>query len=287
MGRRRHSIADWYRRRPLYAALVTLLACGAMGVAAVASLWASTPDVESLVTQNPRSTALMDQRVREAKKKGRRLNPRLTWRKLDEIPSRFQWAVLLSEDAAFFGHEGFDFDELQKAVKRNMEKGGYVRGASTLTQQLAKNLYLGTEKSLLRKAKEAVITAKLERALTKKRILTLYLNVVEWGDGVFGAESGARSRFSTSVSELSVAQSAIMAAMLPAPLKTNLDHPSKWLEGRSFHIVDLLYATKKITSYERDEAQDELRRIFSRRTAAAFEPPEAPPEEAEDEAEAL
>ncbi len=234
-------------------------------------MWTATPEVDALASQNPRSTALMEQRVTEAKGRGRALRPRQSWRKLEEISPRLQWAVILSEDAAFFGHDGFDWDELQRAVKKNMEKGAYVRGASTLTQQLAKNLYLGTEKSLLRKVKEAVLAAKLERALSKKRILALYLNVVEWDQGVFGAEAGAQARFGTDSGSLSTAQAAVLAAMLPAPLKTDLAHPSAWLQQRSYHVVDLLLTAKKISGTEHALAKLELDRLFQRYPASQEE----------------
>ncbi len=257
-------LSEAVRRQPLRA-LLLLCAGGALLVAlTLASLWSFTPDVAGLADGNPRTTALMDQRVKEAREKGSALKLRQSWRRLEEISPRLQWAVILSEDASFFGHDGFDWDELQKAMKRNLEKGAYVRGASTLTQQLAKNIYLGTEKSLWRKIKEAVLAAKLERALSKKRILALYLNVVEWDAGTFGAEAGAQARFGTSASALSAAQASVLAAMLPAPLKTQLSQPSPWLQRRAFHVLDLLYAAKKVNAMEYALGRSELTLMFER-----------------------
>lgn len=128
-----------------------------------------------------------------------------------------QKAVIVAEDASFYHHQGFDWEGLKEAVTRNVEKGRLRRGGSTITQQLAKNLYLTTEKNLFRKAHEAMLTWALERALTKKRILELYLNVAEWGQGVFGAEEAARYHIGRSAGDLSPDEAALLAAMLPSP----------------------------------------------------------------------
>ena len=152
-----------------------------------------------------------------------------SWVGLDRISPELVHAVVLAEDANFFGHEGFDRDAIRKAAEAVLRAGRFARGASTITQQLAKNLYLGTEKSLVRKAKEAVLAAKLERSLSKRRILALYLNVAEWGDGVFGVEAGARRRFGVPAADLTPAQAAVLASMLPAPRRVDLSHPSTWL----------------------------------------------------------
>jgi monofunctional biosynthetic peptidoglycan transglycosylase len=271
------------RREPLRTLFFALLLAAALGSVAFAALWVATPDVDALTSQNPRTTALIDQRVREAKARGRTLRPKLSWRKLEEISPRLQWAVILSEDASFYGHDGFDWFELQQAMKRNLEKGGYARGASTLTQQLAKNLYLGTEKSLLRKVKEAVLAAKLERTLTKQRILALYLNVVEWDEGTFGAQAGAQARFGVGAGALSNAQAAVLASMLPAPLKTDLSHPSAWLQQRSFHVLDLMLTAKKLSALEHALARNELTQLFDGSPHDELAPEEPPLEESDAE----
>ena len=136
---------------------------------------------------------------------------------LARMSPHLQRAVLVAEDASFYRHQGFDWEGLKEAVTRNWEKGALRRGGSTITQQLAKNLYLSSEKSLLRKAHEALLARELERRLTKKRILELYLNVVEWGEGIYGAEAAARHHFGTSAGDLTPDEAALLAAMLPSP----------------------------------------------------------------------
>ncbi|HYG69884.1 MAG TPA: biosynthetic peptidoglycan transglycosylase, partial [Anaeromyxobacteraceae bacterium] len=192
-------------RRYALGALVALAATGA----AVALLWTTLPDPAPLARTNPRTTALIEQRRGEARARGRTLRVRQSWVGLDRISKRMLDAVILSEDANFFGHDGIDWDAVRLAAEHDLKKRRFARGASTITQQLAKNLWLGTEKSLARKAKEAVLAAKLERALSKRRILALYLNVAEFGDGVFGVEAGARARFGTSATSLTTAQAAV------------------------------------------------------------------------------
>jgi monofunctional glycosyltransferase len=185
--------------------------------------------------------------------------------------------VVLSEDAGFFDHGPFDFREMQRAFEKNLDRRRWVRGASTLTQQLAKNLYLGTERTLARKAKEAVLALKLEWSLGKRRILGLYLNVAEWGDGVFGAEAAAGSRFGVPAASLTTAQAAVLAAMLPAPRRADLARPSPWLRNRARHVLDLLLEYGKIDSEEHAHASAELERILA--GAASGDGEEEPPEE--------
>lgn len=172
------------------------------------------PDVSQLATSNPSSTALMQARL---KAQIRPFKPKWTWAPLSRISRHLQRAVILSEDASFYAHEGFDWKGIKEAAAKDIESGRLKKGGSTITQQLAKNLYLSSEKTLLRKANEAVITRSLERHLTKKRILEIYLNVVEWGQGVYGAEAAARHHFHKSAKDLTAEESALLAAMLPAP----------------------------------------------------------------------
>ncbi len=172
-------------------------------------------------------------------------------------------AVLASEDANFFGHDGIDWEAIHEAAEHDLKVGRFARGASTVTQQLARNLWLGTEKSLWRKAKEAVLAAKLEHALSKKRILALYLNVVEMGDGVFGVETGARERFGTSAAALSPAQSVVLASVLPAPRRVDLARPSSWLKARSRRLLDRLRDHGRLTADEHRSASADLERILA------------------------
>jgi monofunctional glycosyltransferase len=230
--------------------------------AAAAGLWITLPDAAPLARQNPRTTALIEQRRAEARAKGRAFHPRQAWVPLDRIAPVLVHAVLLSEDANFFGHDGIDWAALRDAAEHDLEVGRFARGASTVTQQLAKNLWLGTEKSVWRKAKEAVLAAKLERSLGKRRILALYLNVVELDEGVFGVEAGARHRFGTSASAIGPAQAVVLASMLPAPRRADLSRPSARLAGRSRRLLDRMRDAGRLSADEHLRASAELERIL-------------------------
>ena len=195
-------------------ALLSILAIAAAGLAV---LWATLPDASRLAREQPAHHG--GHRAAPGRGEGAAARTRdpADLGGLDRVSPRLVEAVLLSEDANFFGHEGLDWEAIRLAAEHDLKAGRFARGASTVTQQLAKNLWLGTEKSLWRKVKEAVLAAKVERALSKRRILALYLNVVEWGDGVFGIEAGARHRFGTEAAALTPAQAVVLASMLPAP----------------------------------------------------------------------
>jgi monofunctional biosynthetic peptidoglycan transglycosylase len=270
------------RKIVLRRAALGAAALAATAAAVVALLWATLPDPAFLARENPRTTALIEQRAAEAKARRRPFRPRQAWVPLAKVSPRLVQAVLYSEDPKFFGHEGIDWEAVREAAEYDLEVGRFARGASTLTQQLAKNLWLGTEKNLWRKAKEAVLAAKLERTLSKKRILSLYLNVVELDDGVFGVEAGARDRFGGTAASLTTAQSVVLASMLPAPRRVNLRQPSAWLKKRSRALLDRLLAAGRISADEHMRASTELERILAGPAPAddREEPPadDAPPE---------
>ncbi len=257
-------------------AVLAAAALVAAAAAASAYLWTTLPDPAPLARDNPRTTALIDQRAAEARAGHRAFRRRQQWVPLQRVSPRLVEAVLYSEDANFFGHEGIDWEAMRDAAAHDIEVGQYARGASTLTQQLAKNLWLGTEKSLWRKAKEAVLAAKLERALPKKRILTLYLNVVELDEGVFGMEAGARSRFGATAASVTTAQSVVLASILPAPRRVDLRRPSAWLKKRSRALLDRLLDAERISADEHRRASTELERILAGPAPAddRDEPPE-------------
>jgi monofunctional biosynthetic peptidoglycan transglycosylase len=243
--------------------LLWAIALAALGAAGAALLWRALPDATPLARENPRTTALMEQRRAEARERRRTFHPRQTWVGPERISPRLVQAVILSEDANFFGHDGIDWDAVRDAAEHDLKVRRFARGASTITQQLAKNLWLGTRKSLWRKAEEAVLTAKLERALSKRRILAIYLNVVELDDGVFGAEAGARHRFGTSAADLSLAQAVVLASMLPAPRRADLARPSTWLRARSRRLLDRMLAAGRVSADEHLRASAELERILA------------------------
>src|SRR5574340_376294 len=206
--------------------------------AALALYWLATlPDVAHLAKHHPTETALMEARRAQAKEQGRNLRTPFVWVPLARIAPALQRAVVAAEDASFFAHEGFDWEGIKDAALYNLEVGEFKRGGSTITQQLAKNLYLSSERSLLRKAREALITRSLEHHLTKERILELYLNVAEWGQGVFGAEAAARHHFGKSAKDLTIDEAALLAAILPSPRRYDPIRHTAYLNRRQHHII--------------------------------------------------
>lgn len=177
----------------------------------------SLPDVAQLKKRNPRTTALMELRDEEYRQKGLQPLHQQIWVSYDAVSEHLKKAILLSEDASFFSHKGVDLFELKEAAKKDWEKGKLQRGGSTITMQLAKNLYLNPSKNPLRKLREIIIAWQLEQALSKRRIFELYLNVIEWGNGVYGAEAAARHYFSKVAADLDPEEAATLAALLPSP----------------------------------------------------------------------
>ena len=190
------------------------------------------PDVKNLAKNNPTTTALIEQRTAEAESAGKKLRIRIKWVSFNRIPDLLKKSVRISEDANFYFHEGIDFEELRESLKRNWEEGKIVRGASTITQQLAKNLYLSTDRSFLRKFREYFIARRLEEALSKNRIFHIYLNVIEFGPGIFGVEAAAQYYFGKSVAGLTLSEQIRLTAVIPRPLTTSPVSNSKWLRWR-------------------------------------------------------
>lgn len=177
----------------------------------------SLPDVSELKRKNPRTTALMELREQEYRQKKIGAARQQIWVPYDAISEHLKKAILISEDAAFFSHPGIDFDELKAAIRKDWETWSFSRGGSTITMQLAKNLYLSPSKNPLRKAKEMIIAWQLEQNLSKRRIFEIYLNVVEFGRNLYGAEAAARFYFGKSAAALDPLESATLAALLPSP----------------------------------------------------------------------
>src|SRR5688572_32990377 len=179
----------------------------------------------------------MKLRAEEAAREGRTPRHEHRWVRYSRISKNLQRAVIVAEDSRFFEHEGVDLEEIKKSIEINMERGGAIRGASTITQQLAKNLYLSPSKDPLRKLKELIIARRLEAALPKARILEIYLNVIEWGDGVWGAEAAARTYFGVPASALGRAQSALLAGAIVNPRQLNPARPPRRLLNRQRLIL--------------------------------------------------
>ena len=169
------------------------------------------------VEHNPSSSAFMEQRLEVMQEKNPEAKLRHQWVPYGKISNNLKRAIVAAEDGKFLDHEGFDWEAIQKAYEKNQKKGKYVAGGSTISQQLAKNLFLSSRKTPWRKLEEAVITVALEQLMSKRRILEIYLNVIEWGNGVFGAEAAARHYYGTSASQLGPEQAAKLASMVPNP----------------------------------------------------------------------
>jgi monofunctional biosynthetic peptidoglycan transglycosylase len=212
----------------------------------------SLPDIEILIKNNPKTTALMEQRKAEALVAGKKLRIRQQWVPFKQIPTLLKKTVRISEDANFYFHEGIDLDELEVSIKKNWEKGEFARGGSTITQQLAKNLYLSTEKSIWRKIKELFISRELESNLSKNRIFHLYLNIIEFGRGLFGVAAASRYYFGKSISELNEEEIIRLTAVIPKPLSARPVQNNKWILWRCRWITDKLLLYKYIESAKHD-----------------------------------
>lgn len=182
---------------------------------------------------NPSSSAFMEDRLEVIQEKRPEAELKHKWVDYEKISNNLKRAVIASEDAKFLNHEGFDWDGIQKAYEKNLKKGKIVAGGSTISQQLAKNLFLSTKRTPWRKAQEAIITVMLEKTMSKRRILEIYLNVIEWGNGVFGAEAAARHYYKTSAARLSKGQAARLAAMIPNPRFYDKHQYTRYLNRRT------------------------------------------------------
>jgi monofunctional biosynthetic peptidoglycan transglycosylase len=198
--------------------------------------------LQSLRKNNPGKTAMMLQREEESSSTGKKFSIQQNWVPLTRISRSLVNAVIVSEDGMFFEHEGVDWYEVGESIEKNFEKGKAARGGSTISQQLSKNLYLSTSKDPVRKLKELIITLRMERVLSKRRILEIYLNAIEWGDGVFGAEAAAKRYFGKSASQLSREEAAQMAAVIPSPRKHQPNVLSKYVARRSSIILSRMAA---------------------------------------------
>jgi monofunctional biosynthetic peptidoglycan transglycosylase len=189
------------------------------------------------IDHNPSASAFMEQRLEALQSKKPDAELRHQWVPYSRISNNLKRALIAAEDSKFLDHEGFDWEGIQKAYEKNQKKGRIVAGGSTISQQLAKNLFLSSRKVFWRKAEEAVITVMLERMMSKRRILEIYMNVIEWGNGVFGAEAAARHYYKTSASSLSAEQAARLASMVPNPRYFDSHRNSRGLERKTGIIL--------------------------------------------------
>lgn len=209
-----------------------------VGFAYIAYIYLTLPDVRPLAKENPKTTAFMEIRKSEAAAEGReKFAIRQQWIPYGRISPLLRRAVIVTEDAAFFDHDGIDLAELQASLEKNWEEGQFLRGGSTITQQLAKNLYLSETKNPMRKVTELLIARRLEAALTKQRIFEIYLNMIEWGDGIFGCEMAARTYFGKSCANLDIQEAALLAGAIINPRVHSPAKPTRRLLRRQQIIL--------------------------------------------------
>lgn len=228
---------DWARQHKVRAAVYAVCLI-------VALEYFSLPNnsLRELRRKNPRITAMMEQRAQEADGAGVRFAIQQTWMPISRISPHLIHAVIVAEDGTFYEHSGVDWYEVEESIEKNLETGRAARGGSTISQQLAKNLFLSTSKDPMRKVKELIITLRMEKMLSKRRILEIYLNVIEWGNGVFGAEAAARKYFGTSAANITRDEAARLAAVIPRPLRHQPNETSQYVERRSSIILERMTA---------------------------------------------
>ena len=195
-------------------------------------------------THDPATTAFMEDRLERLRERKPAAQLRHQWVPYARISVHLKRAIVAAEDAKFADHEGFDWEAMQKAWEKNQKKGRVVAGGSTISQQLAKNLFLSGSRTPWRKAQEAMATVMMESVMDKRRILEIYLNVIEWGDGVFGAEAAARHYFGTSAAALTPSQAARLAAMVPNPRFYDRNRATPWLERKTGIILSRMPAAE-------------------------------------------
>jgi monofunctional biosynthetic peptidoglycan transglycosylase len=209
------------------------LVVAVVAFALVTYVYLTLPDVRPLAATNPKTTAFMELRKEEAQENRRRnFAIRQQWVPYSRISPLLKRAVIVTEDAAFFDHDGIDLNEIRASMEKNWEQGQFLRGGSTITQQLAKNLYLSPSRNPVRKVKELFIARRLEAALSKQRIFEIYLNVIEWGDGIFGCEAAAQAYFNKPCASLGMAEAALMAGAIINPREHSPGRPTRRLLRR-------------------------------------------------------
>ncbi len=198
------------------------------------------PDISKLKNENPKKTSFMEYREIEWKNQRKKNKIQQIWVPYSKISLNIKRAVIIAEDDKFWNHDGFDYEAIQIAIEKNLKEKKFKVGGSTITQQLAKNLYLSPSKNPIRKLKEAIITWKIEKELNKRRILELYLNVAEWGEGIFGIEAASRYYFGKSASSLTVDEACRLASVLPNPRRFNPIGNSRYVTRRSSLIYKIM-----------------------------------------------
>jgi monofunctional biosynthetic peptidoglycan transglycosylase len=211
-------------------------------------MYIAAPDGSEFIRKNPTTTALIRQRTAEYQKANKNVSIKWQWMPISKISPNIIHAVILAEDARFYEHNGFDVEAIKFALEKNRQRQRYAIGGSTITQQLAKNLYLTTKKSIPRKVRELIIAFKMDRRLSKRRILEIYLNVIEFGRGIYGVEAASQHYFSKSAANLSIGEASRLIAILPSPRRHSPLDGSKFTERRQKRLLTWLFKTGHLDS---------------------------------------
>jgi len=225
-------------------------------------IYATLPDISQLKTKNPETTAFIEHRKKRSKEKKSAYTIRRKWISLRSIPKILERTIIVAEDASFWVHDGVDFYEIKESFRTNWEKGRLARGGSTITQQLAKNLYLSPQKSILRKIEEMIIAREMEKKLTKGRILELYINNIELGRGIFGILSASEYYFDKRPEQLTISEMIRLCAIIPKPLHLRPDKASRDSRWRSKVILTRLIQYEFISKMEYEITKSEFQSYF-------------------------
>jgi monofunctional biosynthetic peptidoglycan transglycosylase len=229
------------RKKSGAAGLALRLLAAAAAVSVLYVVW--LPDVAPLKHSNPGTTAYIELRRAQARAAGRPFTARLVWAPWDRISENLKHAVLTAEDDTFYRHQGVDWDSVHSALSRDWRERRFAYGGSTITQQTARNLYLSPSKNPLRKLKEMLIAWRLEKVLGKRRIFELYLNIAEWGKGIYGAEAAAQAYFGKSAADLDPEEAVAMAVVLPNPRRWNPAQKGRYVERNMARIMGRMEAS--------------------------------------------
>lgn len=234
------------------------------------------PDIGALRKGTVKKTSFMEYREREWQREGKKIKIRQIWTPFSHISPYLVKAVLIGEDDKFWHHEGFDFEAMEKAMEKDLKEKKFKVGGSTISQQLAKNLFLTPSKNPLRKVKEAILTWRMEKKLSKRRILELYLNVAEWGEGIFGIEAASRFYYGKPASDLGPEEAAKLASVLPNPRRFNPLGTARYVANRSRIIYNIMVRRGIVIPQYEEVMAPPAEKETDTETPQQPEPPAAP-----------
>ncbi|OHC81494.1 MAG: monofunctional biosynthetic peptidoglycan transglycosylase [Sideroxydans sp. GWF2_59_14] len=244
------------RRAKQGAGLLLKTLAAALLLSAAYVLW--LPDVAPLKRSNPKTTAYIELRRAAARRAGKKFSPRMTWMPWGRISEHLKHAVFVAEDDTFYRHKGVDWDSVKAALRKDWEQKRFAYGGSTITQQVARNLYLSPSKNPLRKVKELLIARRLEKSLGKRRIFELYLNIAQWGKDIYGAEAAAQAYFGKSAADLTADEAVAMAVVLPNPKRWSPAQRGRYVERNMRRIMGRMRASGLLPDEPSEVVPDEI-----------------------------